>query len=25
VGWDEWLVAEWDRAAGWFRKAPARK
>jgi TIR domain len=23
--WDEWLVAQWDRAAGWFGKARAGK
>jgi hypothetical protein len=22
-GWDEWLLATWDRAAGWFGKARA--
>ena len=25
AGWDEWLVAEWDLAAGWFGKARAAK
>jgi hypothetical protein len=25
VGWDEWLLAAWDRAAAWFSKARARK